>query len=90
MISDITPLAHIYQGYTEHKAFSLPVPEVETLKARITDALAVVTKEKLEITWQDVESHLEVFKEHNEHMVKFTNKVKKKRCMYSSVERIQD
>ena len=40
--------------------YSTPVPNVETLKARITAALAMVTMEGLENIWHEIEFHLEV------------------------------
>jgi hypothetical protein len=37
-----------------------PVPDIDTLKARIRDALAAVTEEMLEKTWSEIEYRLYV------------------------------
>lgn len=41
--------------HTKDKAFSCPVPDIETLKARVTEASATATKEMLENIWQEIE-----------------------------------
>ena len=40
--------------------YSTPVPNVGTLKARITAALATVTTEMLENTWRETKFRLDV------------------------------
>jgi hypothetical protein len=35
--------------------YSNPVPDIDTLKARIRDALAAVTEDMLEKTWRKIE-----------------------------------
>ena len=42
--------------------YSTPVPNVGTLKARITAALATVTTEILENTWREIEFRLDVLR----------------------------
>lgn len=39
-------------GYTKDKVFSSSVPDIKTLRPRITDVLAIVTNEMLEKSWQ--------------------------------------
>ena len=56
---DITPLDFFFWGYTNDKVYSTPIPNVETLKARITAALATVTMEMLENTWRMIEFRLD-------------------------------
>jgi hypothetical protein len=43
---DINPL-DFFGGYVQDKWYSTPVPDTDTLKARIRDALAAVTEEML-------------------------------------------
>jgi len=49
---DITPLDFFLLGCVKDKVFSIPVPDITNLKARITDALATVTEDMLENTWR--------------------------------------
>lgn len=46
-------LMFILWGYIKSKLFSSSVSDIETLKARITDALSVTAKEMLENAWQE-------------------------------------
>ena len=59
---DITPLDFFLWGYIKDKVYSTPVPNVETLKARVTAALATVTMEMLENTWREIEFRLDVLR----------------------------
>jgi hypothetical protein len=52
-------------GYVKDKVYSTPVPDTDTLKARITDALAAVTEEMLEKTWREIEYRLDVLRATN-------------------------
>jgi hypothetical protein len=42
--------------------YSRPVSDIDTLKTRIRDALAAVTKEKREKTWTEIEYRLNVLR----------------------------
>lgn len=42
------------------RTFSSLIPDIERLKAKITDALTAVTKEKSEKTWQEIQYRLDV------------------------------
>jgi hypothetical protein len=42
---DITPLDFFLWGYVKDKVYSTPVPGIDTLEARIRDALAAVTED---------------------------------------------
>ena len=37
------------------KMFSTPVPDITNLKARITDAFAIITEDMLEKTWTEID-----------------------------------
>jgi hypothetical protein len=52
-------------GYVKDKVYSTPVPDTDTLKARVRDALAAVTEEMLEKTWREIEYRLEVLRATN-------------------------
>ena len=59
---DITPLDFFLWGYVKDKVYSTPVADAETLKERITAALATVTTEMLENTWREIEFRLDVLR----------------------------
>ena len=59
---DITPLDFFLWGYIKDKVYSTPVPNVETLKARVTAAVATVTMVMLENTWREIEFRLDVLR----------------------------
>lgn len=42
-------------GVTKDKVFSTPVPDNETLRAKMSDTILAVTREMLEKTRQDIE-----------------------------------
>ena len=42
--------------------FSTPVPDITNLKARITDALAIMTEDMLENTWIETDYRLDVLR----------------------------
>jgi hypothetical protein len=45
--------------------YSTPVPDTDTLKARIRGALAAVTEAMLEKTWREIEYTLDVLRATN-------------------------
>jgi hypothetical protein len=45
--------------------YSTPVPGIDTLKARIRDALSTVAEEMLKKTWREIEYRLDVLRETN-------------------------
>jgi hypothetical protein len=45
--------------YVKDDVYSTPVPDTDTLNARIRDALAADTDEMLEKTWREIECRLE-------------------------------
>ena len=55
--------------------YSTPVPNVGTLKARITPALAPVTTGMLENTWREIEFRLDVLQATKGAHVKFMSNV---------------
>ena len=42
--------------------FSIPVPDITNLKARLTDAFATITEDMLENTWKETEYRLDVLR----------------------------
>ena len=42
--------------------FSTPVPDITNLKARITDAFAIITEHMLENTWREIDYRLDVLR----------------------------
>jgi len=40
--------------------FSIPVPDITNLKARITDAFATITEDMLKNMWREIDSQLDV------------------------------
>ena len=59
---DITPLDSFLWGYVKDKVFSTPVPDITNLKARITDAFAIITEDMLENTWRGIDYRLDVLR----------------------------
>jgi len=61
---DITPppLDFFLWRYVKHKVFSTPVPDITSLKARITDAFAIITEDTLENTWREIDYRLDVLR----------------------------
>ena len=59
---DITPLDFFLWGYVKDKVFSIPVPDITNLKARITDAFPPITEEMLENTWRETDHRLGVLR----------------------------
>ena len=62
---DITHLDFFLWGYVEDQVFSLPVPDMHTLKVRIWHAVETVTEEMLENTWREIEYRLDVLRATN-------------------------
>jgi len=60
-------------GYVKDKVFSTPVPDITSLKARITDAFATITEHMLENTWGETDYRLDVSVQQKEHMLKCTD-----------------
>jgi hypothetical protein len=58
---DITHLDFLW-GCVKDKMYSTPISNTDTLKARIRDALAVVTEEMLEKTWREIAYKLNVLR----------------------------
>jgi len=59
---DITPLDFFLWGYVKDKVFSTPVPDITNLKARITDAFAIITEDTLENTWREIDYRSDVLR----------------------------
>jgi len=59
---DITPLDFFLWRYVKDKVFSIPVPDITNLKARITYVFATVTKDMLENTWRETDYRLDVLR----------------------------
>jgi hypothetical protein len=62
---DFTPLDFLLWGHVKDKVYWTPVPDTDTLKARIRDASAAVTEEMLEKTWREIEYTLDVLRATN-------------------------
>jgi hypothetical protein len=52
-------------GYVKDKLYSTPVPDTDTLKARIRYSLAAVTEEMSEKTWREIECRLDALRATN-------------------------
>jgi hypothetical protein len=52
-------------GFVKDKVYWTPVPDTDTFKARIRDALATVAEEMLEKTWREIEYRLDVLQATN-------------------------
>jgi hypothetical protein len=59
---DISPLDLFLWGYVKDKVFSIPVPDITNLKARVTDAFATITEDMLENTWRETDYRLDVLR----------------------------
>ena len=59
----ITLLTSFMGGYVKDKVLSTPVPDITNLKARITNAFAIITEEMLENTWREIDYRLDVLRE---------------------------
>ena len=56
------PLNLFLWGYVKDTVFSTPVPDITNLKARITDAFAIITEDTLENTWRKTDYRLDVLR----------------------------
>jgi len=56
------PLDFFLRGYVKDKVFSTPVADITNLKARITDAFAMITEDMLENTWRAIDCRLDVLR----------------------------
>ena len=54
------PLNLFLWGYVKDKVFSILVPDITNLKARITDGFATITEDMLENTWREIGYRLDV------------------------------
>jgi len=61
-IAGYHPLHFFLWGYVKDKVFSIPVPDITNLKARITDAFATITEDMLENTWIEINYRLGVLR----------------------------
>jgi hypothetical protein len=52
-------------GYVKDKVYLIPVPDNDTLKAKIRDASAAVAEEMLEKTWREIQYRLYVLRATN-------------------------
>ena len=57
-----SPIDFFLCGYVKDKVFSIPVPDITNLKARITDAFATITEDVLENTWRETDYRLYVLR----------------------------
>jgi hypothetical protein len=62
---DFTPSGLCLWGYVKDKVFRHQFQTLDTLKARIRDALAAVAEAMLEKTWREIESRLDVLRATN-------------------------
>jgi hypothetical protein len=60
------PSGLFLRGYVKEKVYSTPVPDIDTLKANIRDALVMVAEEMLEKTWREIKYRLDVLWATNE------------------------
>jgi len=56
------PLDFFLWEYVKDKVFSIPVPDIKNLKARITDAFATITEDTLANTWTEIGYRLDVLR----------------------------
>jgi len=56
------PLTSFYWGYVKDNVFSTPVPDITSLKARLTDAFAKITEDMLENTRRETDYRLDVLR----------------------------
>jgi hypothetical protein len=59
------PIWSFLWGYVKEKVYSTPVPDTDTLKARIRGCFSAVTKEMLEKRWREIEYRLDVLQATN-------------------------
>jgi len=56
------PLDFFLRRYVKDKVFSTPVPDIANLKARITEAFAIITEHMLENTWRECDCRLDALR----------------------------
>lgn len=59
---DITPLDFFLWGYVKDKVYATPVPDLETLRRRITNAIGDVTQEMLSNVWCEIDYRLDILR----------------------------
>jgi hypothetical protein len=57
---DITPLDFFLWDYEKNIVYRVKINDLQHLKAGIRDAVAMVTPNKLQATWNDVEYRLDI------------------------------
>jgi hypothetical protein len=60
--SDLTPLDSFLWSYAKNTVYQVETNDLHHLKARIRDAVATVTPNMLQATWNDVEYQLHIFR----------------------------
>jgi hypothetical protein len=58
--SDLTPLDFFLWGYVKNIVYQVKINDLQHLKIRIRDALASVTPNILQATWNEVEYRLDI------------------------------
>lgn len=59
---DITPLDFFLWGYVKDRVYATPVPDLNTLRRRITEIVASVTQDMLTNTWREIDYRLDVLR----------------------------
>jgi hypothetical protein len=62
---DVTPLDFFMWGYVKNIVYETKVQDVETMRARITSAVAMITPEMLARTWLEIEKRLHILRATN-------------------------
>jgi hypothetical protein len=57
---DLTPLDYFLRGYVKNIVYQVKINNLQHLKARIWDAVAMVTPNILQATWNEVEYCLDI------------------------------
>jgi hypothetical protein len=57
-LPDLTPLGFFLWGYVKNIVYQVNINDLQHLKACIRDALATITPNMLQATWNEVEYHL--------------------------------
>jgi hypothetical protein len=57
---DLTPLGFLLWGYVKNTVYQVQINDLQRLKARIRDAVATVTPNHLQATWNEVEFRLDI------------------------------
>jgi hypothetical protein len=57
---DLTPLDFFFWGYVKNIVYQVKINDLQHLKGRIRDAVATVTPNMLQATWNEVEYRLDI------------------------------